>query len=122
MTTSDDFQRFHDAAFAAAQRLGLGEWQLEVQRAWLPSQDDDIRARVYMNWIQRTARIVWNENAKHRDDDCRTQTTPEEHALHEVLHILLNTLVMLAEQRPSGSNEVLAEEHAVINRLMGALK
>lgn len=99
--------------------FALRDWSIECCEGTLPQS---VQARTYMNWTQRAARCVWNV-AHHPPDDAVITAMPEDVALHEMLHIVLNALVSLAVASESADAfPVDAEEHAVIRRLMHALK
>lgn len=117
------FEVFEPACRAWIDRLGLHDWAVTIERTWrLTQADEQTRARTYMNWTQRAARVVWNENYRQPTDYVIAQTA-EQYALHEVLHIATNTLVQVAvERRDVDAPEVDAEEHALIRRLMRALE
>lgn len=112
-----EFDRFKAHCFRAIEHYGLKTWAIEVKQVWLSSNEEDVRARTWMNWPQRAARITWNEGNRKKDDDVCEQT-PEEYAEHEVLHIVFHSLIQVCiHERDINSPAVQAEEHALI-RLM----
>lgn len=112
-----DFQRFRNAVYFWSEHLGLLDWEIHVEEAVLKKAHADNIALVHPNWQQHLALVLWNKRNKN------IIGTPEEIALHEVLHILLAAHAGLAAA--AGTTEhvaVDAEEHAIIKRLMHVLQ
>lgn len=100
-------------------RLGLLEWDVLVEEE--PLDGAETRSTTYMNWTQKTARVVWNSTYR-RSPKAAANQGPKEVACHEVLHIALNSLLNVAVSRGSYfADEVDAEEHALIRRLMNVM-
>lgn len=112
-----EYQRFERAVHRWAEVLGLLDWEIHVEEvAFKKAQAGNI-ALVHPNWQQRLALVLWNKNNKD------IIGTPEQIALHEVLHIVLAAHSGLAAA--AGTTEhiaVDAEEHAIIKRFMRALE
>ena len=118
MSELTEFERFTYKCREVADELGLQDWHIEIRHEGMPDSDEECRARTWMNWPQRAARIVWNDNNRQRSDSVCDQT-PEEYAIHEVLHIAIHPLIQVAIQRGNIlAVEVEAEEHALIRRFM----
>lgn len=116
-----NFQRFRHTVEKAVQALGLTDWNIEVRQQLLSLSDHETIARTGMNWTARTARILWNINHIF-DADSLEERTPEHYAWHEVMHIALNAFMYTAYlSKDIDSDNVIAEEHALIRRLMKAL-
>lgn len=115
----DDFTRFHDAVELWMARLGLGDWIWQVRQEDLGPDLDTTRARVSLNWVQRKAGFVWNTGWRGARDVTIVEP-PEAQGFHEVVHVMLCSLVNVAVARGENANETLAEEHAIIQRLARA--
>lgn len=116
---SEDFRLFKATAERWIERFGLTDWRIQIVCDYI--EDQGRRAETGMSWTQRSARIRWNTNWQ--DSPASTcLTAPEQTALHEVLHIVLNCLLWTAVKRGDvACSEVDSEEHAVIQRFMRAL-
>ncbi len=109
------FRRFKREINFWVAELGLFDWEIKVEQVKFAKKDRGL-ARVSMNPQQRSALVQWNSRGK------QDWNTPEELALHEVLHILLNAMVFSAVQTGGNSSAWEdAEEHAVLKRLMRVL-
>lgn len=115
-----DFKKFEAAARYWVRTLGITDWGVQIEEVALERKDEFVRARVYMNYEQRKARIIWNSGHVTTPDDTYRET-PEESALHEVLHLLLNSCLNTHMDRNSSDGARDAEEHAVMRRLMNIL-
>lgn len=116
-----EYQRFTTAVDFWLCKIGLTDWEVLVESRHLGSKHKTVRACVHLNWQQRHAVVQWNTGYK-SDKMIGAETSPEEVAKHEVLHILLNACLNLAALHQSvDAPDVDAEEHAVIKRLMKLL-
>lgn len=117
--TPDPFDEFEQSARDAIALLGLTDWRVTIERAQLDPGDAEVRARVYLNFRQRAARLAWNMNHQLDDRASVGMLSPAEAGVHEVLHLALNALVNIAAHRGDPeAMEVDGEEHALIQRLL----
>lgn len=115
----DPFDEFEQAARDTIALLGLTDWRITIERAWLEPGDAEVRARAYLNCRQRAARLAWNMNHQLDDRASVGMLSPAEAGAHEVLHLAVNALVNIAAHRGDvEAMEVDNEEHALIQRLL----
>lgn len=112
-----EYRRFHGAVYFWLDRIGLKDWEVQVQCVPFGRRYRDTYARVLANWQNRVALIQWNGTSASLDE------SPEDIAKHEVLHVLLSASLNLAALAGcTDAPAVDAEEHAVIRRLMKLLR
>ena len=109
----DDAQIFAESVKKWQQVLSLGDWRLE--RGIQPAK-------------QAMASVEFNEGARlatyRLGDFGAEKITPEsldKTALHELLHIFLHDLMMVATDPKSSDEEIEMQEHRVINLLENLL-
>lgn len=109
-----EFQRFREAVNLWVQKLGLLDWDILVVEARLKG----VHAQVNTNHMARAATVTWNS----RQPKGEFAAVPEDVALHEVLHILLEPALYSAVQSDDlNSVEIASDEHAIIQRLCKVL-
>lgn len=105
-------EQFDAAVQHYVKLFGITDWDISV------SQDsftvEGPQAKAFMYPVDRHADLVWNSDAVHLPPG----TTPRSVGLHEVLHVLLASMV---EPDHKASNAEQAAEHGVINRLVRAI-
>lgn len=117
-----EFEAFRDSCLSWVARLQIVDWAVLVEEEALPREDEGVSARVFMNWTQRRARVVWN-TVYRAPEGSTSKRSPEDDGLHEALHVLLNAVINISAIRgDADSKEVDSEEHSVINRLIRAFK
>ena len=109
----DDAQIFAESVKKWQQVLSLGDWRIE--RGIKPAK-------------QAMASVEFNEGARlatyRLGDFGAEKITPEsldKTALHELLHIFLHDLMMVATDPKSSDEEIEMQEHRVINLLENLL-
>lgn len=111
--SSSDAQIFAESVKKWQQVLSLGDWRIE--RGIKPAK-------------QAMASVEFNEGARlatyRLGDFGAEKITPEsldKTALHELLHIFLHDLMMVATDPKSSDEEIEMQEHRVINLLENLL-
>ena len=111
--TQDDAQIFAESVKKWQQVLSLGDWRIE--KGSKPAK-------------QAMASVEFNENARlatyRLGDFGAEKITPEsldKTALHELLHIFLHDLMMVATDPKSSDEDIEMQEHRVINLLENLL-
>ena len=114
--SSEEFKEFKKCVTKDMKRLGLTGWDCEIQRKQL---SNGVCARIYFDVVSKSTVIYLTKTVEYAlvvDKDVK------QHALHEVLHLLLADYCWTAA---TGGNHcadaVIAKEHELINRLMGVL-
>ncbi len=113
MTPAARFAAFRKACLKWQQQLGLQDWRLmfELDRV----SPSDRHARVLYNIQSRAAKLTYCARSE-------TDQSIERLALHEMLHLLAAEMLALAGTRADNSHEdVIREEHRVIERLLKVL-
>jgi len=112
----NDFNVFNDRVTHWIHKFGLSEWSVEVVQQQI---GNGVNAQVQYNHVRRHAIFRLTENS---EGDYGMTTNPDRLALHEVLHLLVASLVETTATRQSAYDDlVVAEEHAFINRMMRVL-
>jgi hypothetical protein len=115
--TTDDFEAFKASALDWQRRLGLTDWTLHF-RFNEGSEPTTKEATIWYGVAHRQANITFHANK----DDNSPHLPPARTGLHELLHILLADTVAAAARRASEDHDdVMQEEHRVIERLLNAL-
>jgi hypothetical protein len=109
-TTARDFALFGKVALATAAKLGLDEWEFRFGH----EQKDGLLAWTSYQCPDRIASLFLAREWKH---DPITRDAITRAAKHEVIHILLADMSVLA-RRDSSALMVDQAEHAVVQRLM----
>lgn len=112
-----DFARFERACWKWIGALGLRDWRIDVVQERLSIGTR--QAEVSINRADRNARLAWNT---HLGGERLALLSPDELALHEVLHIALcDTVELAADAGWCMRADVQQAEHALIARLVGVM-
>ena len=114
--TSECFRLYKERVEHWLHKFGLTEWSVEGTQMQIGG---GVNAQVQYNHVRRHAIFRLTENT---EGDYGLTTDPDRLALHEVLHLLVASLVETTAARQSAYDDlVVAEEHAFINRVMRVL-
>jgi hypothetical protein len=114
--TDEDFAEFKAKAEELINTFGLHEWHVTISHEQI---GDRVAAQTSCNHVARHASI---RLTKQNEGDFGIEWDPKRLALHEVLHLLMwdfcETTAKLGDPTLS---LVVAQEHALVNRLMRVL-
>lgn len=111
--TPADFQRFRTKVQSLVSDIGLTEWNLQITHEQI---GDRVAARTSYDTVSKIASIKLTINIECNFGDT---TNVELLAIHEVLHLLLADWgETVAKMQNANHALAVAQEHAVINRLM----
>lgn len=117
-TTSKDFTEFKKYCKEYIQFFGLKGWYPFYEHSLDPMGIQGCRSAIKASIDSRAAEIALN-----KDFDCEpTSKELKEVAKHEILHLLLWTLVEYSEDPRVSRDVVFAEEHSVIRILETLIK
>jgi hypothetical protein len=115
--TADDFEVFKAKVLSLVEQMGLTEWHLSIKHEQIGER---IAAQTQYNTVGKNASIRLTLNT---EGDYGIEWDPERLALHEVLHLLLADWCETTAKLGSPIHDlVIAQEHAVLNRLMRIIK
>jgi hypothetical protein len=114
---ASDFKRFAAKVQSLINELGMTEWHLSITHEQIGG---GVAAQTQYNTVSKIASIRLTINS---EGDFGFITNPEKLAIHEVLHLLLADWCETAAKMQSSNHDlVVAQEHAVLNRLMRIIK
>lgn len=114
--TDEDFEKFKARVEDLINVFGLHEWHLTITHDQI---GDRVTAQTQYNSVAHTASI---RLTKHTEGDFGLEWDVERIAMHEVLHLLLSDYCETVAKLGSAAHElVVAQEHAVLHRLMRVL-
>lgn len=113
------YERFQSAVHAWTARFGLTEWTIGVAAKHFPPWEQGAIAHVSCDRRHQNAQVEWNKSFPYEPPFIYEE--PEYVALHEVLHIVLDSLMRRAGGKKRWKKKTLSAEHAVIHRLVYAL-
>ena len=114
--TDEDFIKFKAKAEELINTFGLHEWHVTISHEQI---GDRVAAQTSCNHVARHASI---RLAKQNEGDFGIEWNPERLALHEVLHLLMwDFCETTAKLGDSNHSLVIAQEHALVHRLMRVL-
>lgn len=105
------FERFKKAFTKLQTELGLMQYRITFEHKKL----DRAFAKLYSDQKSKSAIAILNTEID--DDTIDEYGTPEESAVHEVIHLLLSRLVWLGESRYLFDNEIDEEDESIVRRL-----
>jgi hypothetical protein len=112
-----DFKRFAAKVQSLINELGMTEWHLTITHEQIGG---GVAAQTQYNTVSKNASIRLSVNT---EGDFGFITNVEELAIHEVLHLLLADWCETASKMQSSNHDlVVAQEHAVLNRLARIIK
>ena len=115
--TPADFERFTTKVQSFVSDMGLTEWSLQITHEQI---GDRVAAQTSYNTFSKNALIRLTINI---EGDFGFVTDVERLAIHEVLHLLLADWgETVAKMQNANHDLAVAQEHAVINRLMSIIK
>ncbi len=110
------FKRFKDSFLQWQTKFGLTEYRVYFLQEHLDGAYAQLRTNIEGKLAHVVLSTEWDEKCTLLDDG------PEEHAKHEVIHLLLARLVWLADHRYIGSGDADEEDEAIVGRLARVLK
>jgi len=114
--TDKDFAKFKARVLELVDKFGLHEWHLMITHEQI---GDRVTAQTQYNVVAHTACI---RLTKQVEGDFGLLWDPERLATHEVLHLVLVDYCETVAKMGSSTHElVVAQEHAVLHRLMRIL-
>ena len=115
--TANDFEIFKARVLSLVEQLGLTEWNLSITHEQIGS---GVAAQTQYNTVSKNASIRLTINA---EGDFGFITDVEQLAIHEVLHLALADWgEVIAKMQNANHDLAVAQEHAVLNRLMRIIK
>lgn len=114
-TTPADLAYFQTRVYAWARKIGLTDWSILVETGVKNTGVD--AASIHYKDRNRIATIGLAEEYAARPS--RAQL--DRHAFHEVAHLLLADLAMLADRKDGTTETVDQAEHVIIRRLESLL-
>lgn len=115
--TPADFERFTAKVQSLVSDMGLTDWNLQITHEQI---GDRVAARTCYDTVSKTASIRLTINI---EGDFGLVTNVERLAIHEVLHLLLADWgETVAKMQNANHDLAVAQEHALINRLMRIIK
>jgi hypothetical protein len=115
--TPAEFERFTAKVQSLVSDMGLTEWNLQIIHEQI---GDRVIARTTYDTVSKIASIRLTINI---EGDFGVVTDVERLAIHEVLHLLLADWgETVAKMRDANHELAIAQEHAVLNRLMRFIK
>ena len=115
--TPSDFERFAAKVQSLVSEMGLTEWHLSITHEQIGS---GVAAQTQYNTVSKNASIRLTINA---EGDFGFITDVEQLAIHEVLHLALADWgEVIAKMQNANHDLAVAQEHAVLNRLMRIIK
>lgn len=111
--TDEDFAKFKAKVEQLINTLGLHDWHVTISHEQI---GDRVAAQTQCNHVARHASI---RLTKQNEGDFGIEWNPERLAVHEVLHLLLWDYCETAAKLADVTHPlVVAQEHAVLHRLM----
>jgi hypothetical protein len=115
--TALDFEKFETKVHSLINDVGLTEWHLSITHEQIGS---GVAAQTQYNTVSKNASIRLTINA---EGDFGFVTDVEQLAIHEVLHLVLADWgETVAKMQNANHDLAVAQEHAVLNRLMRIIK
>jgi len=115
--TPSDFKHFAAKVQWLVSKMGLTEWHLSITHEQIGS---GVAAQTQYNTISKNASI---RLTIHSDGDYGFIDEVEKLAIHEVLHLVLADWgETIAKMQNANHDLAVAQEHAVLNRLMRIIK
>lgn len=115
--TPSDFERFTAKVQSLVSDMGLTEWNLQITHEQI---GDRVTAQTSYNTVSKAALIRLTINT---EGDFGLVTDVERLAIHEVLHLLLADWgETVAKMQNTNHDLAVAQEHAVLNKLMRIIK
>lgn len=106
-----EFKRFRAAVLRYVDAFGLTDWEVQVQSEDAGAERASTAASVCIDGVSRTALVLWNKTSTYKLD-------PDKAARHEVLHILLHEMLLVAAGVQDPYHDcVTSAEHSCIRRL-----
>jgi hypothetical protein len=115
--TPSDFERFTAKVQWLVHEMGLTEWNLTITHEQI---GDRVAAQTQYNTVSKNAVIRLTINS---EGDFGLVTEVDRLAVHEVLHLALADWgETIAKMQNANHDLAVAQEHAVLNRLMRVIK
>ncbi len=115
--TPSDFKHFAAKVQWLVSKMGLTEWNLSITHEQIGS---GVAAQTQYNTVSKNASIRLTINS---EGDYGFITDVEQLAIHEVLHLALADWgEVIAKMQNANHDLAVAQEHAVLNRLMRIIK
>lgn len=113
----DKFNVFCDEINYLADLLSLKGWNITIDKEDEQNNIGENYARVYYNLVAMKATIIFSDKNYDRSDDDIRKT-----ARHEMIHLLLADLTVLASARTWDEDLFESAEHKVIHKLISVIK
>ena len=117
--TKGDIKTWTDECTHWQEELSLWDW--DIGTGMIPI-DEDIAGCAVMQTTARVAEIIFNVNCLEDLTADEKKREFKDTAVHEMIHVLLAELRTLAESRDWDERAWESAEHAVVNRLVKALR
>jgi len=115
--TPSDFKHFAAKVQWLVSKMGLTEWHLSIAHEQIGG---GVAAQTQYNTVSKNASIRLTINV---EGDFGFITDVEQLAIHEVLHLVLADWgETIAKMQNANHDLAVAQEHAVLNRLMRIIK
>jgi len=116
MPKKDEFEFFCEEVNKCIKKLGLTDWKVNIRKEDEDDSIGDVWAKVYYNIVSMKATIIFA-----KQNTGRSVKEIKITALHEVIHLLLSDLTVMATARTWDEDLFESAEHKIVNRLINII-